>query len=281
MSILISNQSAYLEIIFKNKNKDYGAFELRKNYQNRAGKSLTIALFIITSFLLIQYFSTILFNVNGKKIIDFIDKNEDKVIIKEIVFEKIKTEKPKIDLPTTNKKVPLSGNIVNQNNFVEQVNTSTSSTRIEQTTASSSTTTSSFNGNSASGHGENNNGTGIGAVNSTTTLTNEKETTFEDFAVDALPEFPGGENALIKYLSDKLEYPEKAIQRNKQGKVLIGFVVDKNGKIKDIEVLESMGKECDEEAIRVIRSMPKWKAGSVNGQSVNVKFSVPINFILD
>ena len=201
MSILISNQKAYLEIIFQNKNKAYGAFELRKNYQHRAGKSLLIALFAISSFLLIQYYISNFLKVNGTKLIDLVDQNEDKIIIKEIIYKNIKTENPKPNLPKTNRKTPPSGNIVNRNKFVEQANTSTSSTRIEYTTSSSTTSTSPFNGATTAGNGEKDGGstTETGGTTTTTTMTTEKETNFDEFAVDALPEFPGGEKALLEY----------------------------------------------------------------------------------
>lgn len=97
---------------------------------------------------------------------------------------------------------------------------------------------------------------------------------------ETMPEFPGGETAMRDYLSKHIEYPVMARENGIQGKVYVGFVVDKEGIIKDVKVLKGIGAGCDEEAKRVVSKMPKWTPGKMNGRNVNVKFTVPINFKL-
>lgn len=98
--------------------------------------------------------------------------------------------------------------------------------------------------------------------------------------VDVFPEFQGGQVKMSKFIAKNLHYPEIAKRAGIQGKVLITFVVDKTGKIKNAKVLEGIGTGCDEEALRVINSMPKWKPGKHSGKKVDVQITMPIMFKL-
>lgn len=100
--------------------------------------------------------------------------------------------------------------------------------------------------------------------------------------VDEDPAYPGGMEAFIKFLSSNIHYPERALNKGIQGKCLVGFIVDKEGNIIDVKVLQKVKKcrECDAEAVRVIKLMPQWKPGEINGKPVKCRFQVPINFKL-
>ena len=99
--------------------------------------------------------------------------------------------------------------------------------------------------------------------------------------VEKMPEFPGGQQALFKYLSENVKYPVIAQENGIQGRVICQFVVNKDGSIVDVEVVRSGGDpSLDKEAIRVIKSMPKWKPGKQRGKPVRVKFTVPVSFKL-
>ena len=99
--------------------------------------------------------------------------------------------------------------------------------------------------------------------------------------VESMPEFPGGQQALFKYLSENVEYPVIAQENGIQGRVICQFVVNKDGSIVDVEVVRSGGDpSLDKEAVRVIKSMPKWKPGKQRGKAVRVKYTVPVNFKL-
>ena len=98
--------------------------------------------------------------------------------------------------------------------------------------------------------------------------------------VEQMPEFNGGEEAMNKFLDKNLEYPQMAKEQGIQGKVWIGFIVDKFGNVTNVEVLRGIGGGCDEEAQRVVKMMPRWKPGMQSGKPVTVKFRFPINFTL-
>ena len=107
----------------------------------------------------------------------------------------------------------------------------------------------------------------------------ENDTVFQ--VVDEMPEFPGGEKALMDYVSNNVKYPQEAKDKNIAGRVFIGFVVEKDGSINEVKVLRGIGGGCDEEAVRVIKSMPKWKPGIQKGKPVRVSFQMPFVFKLD
>lgn len=98
--------------------------------------------------------------------------------------------------------------------------------------------------------------------------------------VEEMPTFPGGENKLFEFLQKNIKYPPIARENGISGRVYVTFVVDKEGKIKDAKVVRGIGGGCDEEALRVVRAMPDWNIGKQNGRPVSVQYNLPINFIL-
>ncbi len=97
---------------------------------------------------------------------------------------------------------------------------------------------------------------------------------------EQMPEFPGGVNALIDHVGRNVVYPEKAKEKEIEGRVFVGFVVEKDGSISDVKVLRGIGGGCDEEAVRIISAMPKWKPGMQDGKPVRVSYQIPIHFKL-
>ncbi len=98
--------------------------------------------------------------------------------------------------------------------------------------------------------------------------------------VEQMPEFPGGQDAMIKFLGENIKYPEEARKQGISGRVFVTFVVEADGEITNIELLRGIGSGCDEEAMRVISIMPKWKPGYQRGVPVRVRFNLPIKFTL-
>jgi periplasmic protein TonB len=99
--------------------------------------------------------------------------------------------------------------------------------------------------------------------------------------VEVSPEYPGGPARMKDFLWANLEYPERAIFQNAQGTVFVAFVVEPNGEITNTDVLRGVSEEIDQEAIRVIKKMPKWKPGLVEGEPVRVRLTIPVRFILE
>ena len=97
---------------------------------------------------------------------------------------------------------------------------------------------------------------------------------------EVMPEFPGGTQALFKFISENLEYPQHAIDGQIEGRVVVQFVVDKTGKVGNIQVVRSIDKLLDQAAIDVVRALPAWKPGMQNGKPVNVRYTLPVSFKL-
>ncbi len=109
----------------------------------------------------------------------------------------------------------------------------------------------------------------------------KEEATEEIFVVvEEMPEFPGGQSALMKYLSENIRYPVIAQENGIEGRVICSFVVERDGSITDVQVVRGVDPSLDREAVRVIQSMPKWKPGKQRGKPVRVRFTLPIVFRL-
>jgi TonB family protein len=99
--------------------------------------------------------------------------------------------------------------------------------------------------------------------------------------VDVMPEFPGGEKAMMQFIVDNITYPQSAKDKNIQGKVYVSFVVEKDGSVDQVKVMRSIGGGCDEEAVRVVKAMPKWVPGKKDGKNVRVNYVLPFVFKLN
>ena len=98
--------------------------------------------------------------------------------------------------------------------------------------------------------------------------------------VEQMPMYPGGDAALMGYLRDNIHYPTVAAENGVQGRVVVGFVVERDGSITDVNILRGVDPSLDREAMRVVKSMPKWTPGKQNGSAVRVKYQVPVSFRL-
>ena len=98
--------------------------------------------------------------------------------------------------------------------------------------------------------------------------------------VEEMPSFPGGEQKLLEYVAKNVKYPQIARESGIKGRVFISFVVEPDGSVSNVKVLRGIGGGCDEEAMRVVKSMPKWKPGKQRGKAVRVSYMLPVNFQL-
>lgn len=110
----------------------------------------------------------------------------------------------------------------------------------------------------------------------------EEEEVMQIFSVvEEMPSFPGGDPGRIKYLSENIQYPQMAKESGIQGTVYITFVVERDGSVTDVRILRGIGGGCDEEAIRVVKNMPRWAPGKQRGKPVRVQYNLPIKFQLN
>ena len=109
---------------------------------------------------------------------------------------------------------------------------------------------------------------------------NEKKNNVYFEEVDEMPEYPGGKEGLFKFISENVQYPEKAKKEAITGKVFVSFVIDKDGSVTDVKIARSVNPELDDEAVRVVKKLKKWTPGKKDGEVVKVGFTMPIKFAL-
>jgi periplasmic protein TonB len=244
------------EIVFKSRNKEYGAYVLRNKYRKYTTISLIIAIFIIGA--VVAY----------PVIAAYINKN--RMIIENKTVETEMLNAPKAEQPPPPPPPPPPPDVVQQQRFVAPVVTSDS---VETTMATQDDLSAKPNVEAPAEE--------IIEVVETKTQVIEQEAPKEIFTVvEEQPSYPGGDDARVKFLQANIKYPEEAKELGTQGKVFVTFVVEVDGSITDVKVLRGIGAGCDEEAIRVVKSMPKWVPGKQRGVPVRVQFNLPIKFTL-
>ena len=265
-----------LDIIFDNRNKSYGAYELRKNYHKRIRNALFIAVtgvLVVVSIPLLASLNETTVTHTKPPIIEFKDiplpidpvlKIEPPISsppVKEIDLTSVKSVIPEIvpDEKADDKELMKDQDELKKGNIGK-----TDHDGSDDVTDMIDVPI------------------GNGLVGETIVETTPAlETILETTVVDQLPEFPGGEDELIKFLTENMNYPELAREKGTEGRVVIGFVVNKEGVIDELKLKRGIGDGCDNEAIRVVNKMPKWKPAKFNGKPVSVYFDLPIQFALE
>jgi len=262
----IFNQQ-WIDVVFSGRNKEYGAYQLRKDNGRNAGKALLIACIV---FVLIISANTIINFITG-----FIPKAKEKVKITNVVLAP-----PPVDI----KKPPPPPPPEPPKPKVDQVRFPPPVVRPDVEVKEKPPTIEDLK---VADPGQKNiKGDAKADVTIDEPVGNaDKKVTEDDpnkifTAVEQNPEFPGGLDAFYKYLGKTIRYPAVARENNTQGRVVVQFVCERDGSLTDIKVVRSIGDGCDEEAIRVVKNSPKWKPGIQNGRPVRVMYSVPINFTL-
>jgi periplasmic protein TonB len=255
------------EVVFENRNKLYGAYALRKSYDSHLIKAILGSL----AFFLLLYFGLYLKSA-------IVPASHPIVIDDPIVFEKGNIEIV-IELPPP-PQAPVTR---------VQPRTDHGELQIVARPPQPIVVTPPSQPASVTPPGT---GTVETAITPPGTITGTNTITFPPVEVDPpepatienlqfMPEFPGGMDALEQYLQNNLEYPDQAYSIGLTGRVVVSFVIGKDGVIKDIKILQSLGFGCDEEAKRVVERMPKWKPGKQNGRDVAVRYTLPIRFALN
>jgi len=247
------------EILFKKKNKAYGAYILRKKYNVNVCIGLFISSVIVASVSVYAYVKSINItndNLNyelQQEIVDYEQfnmlKNIDSLQVKEPPIKKkvVRSEEKKIVVVDTIKPETDTLRVVKLPD--EKIDSLKNDSLAYSDTARAGSA----------------NGTEFGSIYT---------------KVDELPQFPGGDQALSQYLHQNTHYPEEARKKNISGIVQIEFVIKKNGDIDKIAIKKSVNKLLDAEAIRVVKSFPKWKPGKRKGNAVNVLLVLPFKYML-
>lgn len=258
------SQADYLDILFDNRNKKYGSYELRKHYDNRAA----MALFTVMSLCIALGAYALLHE--EKALSNYIERHcYDSITVSQIPIAPLK---PKIEqpAPVTAAVKPTVANpiakivpdekVIDPPKTVDEMKDKESGLVDAEGSKEGTVVATSKNTNT----------TGGGAETSTET---NKILTYSE----VLPSFNGD---LIAYLQKNLQYPSFAKENNIEGRVTVQFVVNEDGSIGNAIIKKGIGGGCNEEALRVIMNMPKWKPGMQNGRPVKVYYTLPITFML-
>lgn len=269
---LISN--AWCDLVFEGKNQAYGAYKLRKGTSKRNLWSIIIVLIAA-----VAIFSAI-------AIKNVIEANQKVAVTTAVELSKIdktpKVEKkkaaPKIEQPKVVEKVKSSikftAPVIKDDSEVKPEEEMKTQEDLQKT----KTTIGAF---TVVGNDEID-GEVLKAkeeIAQPEPPKNEEENKVFD-VVEEQPSFPGGQGALMSWLHDNIKYPVVAAENGIQGKVIVQFIVGKNGSISNVKVLRSVDPSLDKEAVRVVSNMPNWTPGKQNGASVNVRFTLPVTFRL-
>ena len=268
-------KSDFLDIVFNGRNKAYGAYELRRSYAKRLTMAL-VGVAIGTAVIA----GAVILSQKLKK-----DAPEEKFVQTEISLEEVKApeeEKP-IEPPPPPPPKQEPPPQVEMKQFTPPVIKKDEEVPDEQTMKSQEELVKSDVQISIADVKGTNEETGVDIA----TLQEHKVIVQEEVVeekvfeiVEQPPSFPGGEAAMYEWLSKNINYPVIAQENNIQGRVTCQFVVGRNGEIEDVRVVRGVDASLDKEAIRVIRSMPKWIPGKQGGNAVKVRYTLPVQFKL-
>jgi protein TonB len=271
---LIDN--SWVDLVFEGKNQTYGAYTLRKDTGKRNLKALILTVVTIVAIMLLVAAKVAIENeLNSHVAIEtdvelskLAQKKEAKVERKEPVKVQVEqqvVEKVKSSVKFTAPEIKKDEEVNPEDEIKSQDDLSKTNTAIGAFDVK---------GNDEEA-GE--------VLKAQQVVVDEKpaeeETKVFD-VVEQMPSFPGGDAALMQYLSSHIKYPVVAEENGIQGRVIATFVVERDGSITDVKVVKSVDPSLDKEAIRVLKSMPKWIPGKQNGSAVRVKFTVPVTFRL-
>jgi len=257
--------SEWCELVFDSKNHEYGAFELRKNSSKRHFRALLIAsivfvLLVSTPVLLRQIMpKTVEKDISVRTLSDIkLDKPKEENILKEV---------PPPPPPMRNT-IKFTPPVIKPDEMVSEEEQPVMQKEVIETKAAVS--------NVAFDKGTDDVAAPVAIAN--TEITEETDQPF--VIVEQMPQFPGGEKEMMKFIRNNLKYPSIAQENGISGTVIVNFVVDREGKISLIKIIRGIGGGCDEEAIRVLKKMPAWNPGKQGGKAVLVSFTMPVKYIL-
>lgn len=264
------NSAEWLELVFEGKNKNYGAFRMR-NTSGKRHRNAMILVFLFVCF--IALLPTLIKTIESlrppREIID--EKREladlqkiEEMVKKENIVEQQNAPPPpplkstiQFTVPEiTDEEIPEDQGLRSQDDVVE---------------AKQAISIANVIGN------DDENGVDIKDLDQHAVVVEAEILS----SVEVMPQFPGGEEEMMRYIASNLRYPTMAMEMGVEGRVVVRFVVNKNGEVSSVEVIRSLDPACDKEAMRVIKSMPKWIPGRQGGRAVSVYYNIPIVYKLN
>ena len=264
------SSSEWCDLIFSGKNKAYGAYQLRE----KSPKRHNIAVILVIVIALIGFSIPTLIKMATPKQKEVMTEvtTLSKLAEPEIKQEEMKRVEPVAPPPPALKSsIKFTAPVIKKDEEVHEDNEIKSQEELTSTKVAISIAD--VKGNDEA------NGKDIADLKQVVTQAEpEPEKVFD--MVEQMPTFPGGQQELMSYLGKNIKYPTIAQENGTQGRVIIQFVVERDGSITDVRVARGVDPYLDKEAVRVVKSMPKWIPGKQNGKAVRVKFTVPVMFRL-
>ncbi|RDV14114.1 energy transducer TonB [Pontibacter diazotrophicus] len=262
------------DIVFEGRNKAYGAYLLRKLYNNHITKAAIIATVLFLLFISIPL------------IAKMIEGEEEEVVVERIVTEVDLAPPPPIDEatpppppppppdlppppPPVRATVKYTPPVVKRDEEVQQEEEIPDVEVLEEVDAGIETV-----------EGDPDAPMDLGEIDGTSDVVAEVVEEKPYTYVEQMPEFPGGETEMLRYLGKNIRYPAAAQRAGIEGIVVLSFVISRTGEISEIEVIKNLGGGTDEEAVRVVKSMPKWTPGKQNGRTVPVRYTLPVRYTI-
>jgi len=268
------NSSEWTDIIFEDRNKEYGAYKLRATSSKRHIVAFVMAVVFVGIVSALPAFldavkpnKEVTANIDDSFELSQLDNPEDQVEEEDIIRQE--TAPPPPPLKAT---IQFTPPVITQDDKVDEEKEMKSIEELAESKVQISI---------ANVEGSDDaNAVDIAELKEHKVIVEEKEPEKPFQSVEQMPQFPGGELELLKYVRDNLRYPTIAAENGVEGQVVIRFVVSKDGSVTDAEILRSLDPSCDKEALRVVRSLPKWVPGKQNGRNVAVYYTLPVRFQL-
>ena len=246
------------DTVFAQRHKDYGAYDLRRDYSRRFGLAMVLAI----AFFVVVVGTPFVVSKIGTK-----EKEPDKVKIVDVNLDLFQEDQPE-EPPPPPEVVPPPQPQIETVQFVaveaadEPVEAPPPTQEVLSETTASTTTQE---------------GQKIDAPPPPPPV---EEPTYDLAAVQEQPDFPGGMAKMYAYLQKNTKYPDMEFDAGIQGKVYVEFVVERDGSVEDVKIRRGVSPGLDKEALRAVKSMPKWSPGKMNGKAVKVRFTIPVDFKL-
>ncbi len=270
----------WIDLIFEGKNKEYGAYELRKASAKRHNRAMLVILIVLLAIALLGLLANTVLKQSEARPEDMVeqtlvdysaDEQEDEELEEE--QQRVEEQQPEAlpeEILNTVKATELQ--ITRDEEVVEEIK---SQDELKETDTAVGTTD----------FDKGTDDLNVVREHKEEIIVEEKKPEpVEDNkvfdVVEQKPQFPGGEAALLKYVSEHIRYPAMAQENNIQGRVIVQFVVTKTGNVGEVKVVRGKDPDLDKEAVRVVKSLPKFVPGKMNGHAVNVWYTLPIQFKL-
>ena len=267
------------DIVFEGKNKDFGAYEMRKKSDGRHNKAMIIVVIAVV----VIFFALRLVNLALEKAAaNIVDEASQEIVQVDMGEQEEPEEEEEMVQIEEEKPEALPEEILNTMKVTELQIANDEDVKAEDEINSQDELQESQTAFGSTDFDKGTDDLNVVREHKDEIIVEKKEPVKEEVfvAVEQMPQFPGGDAELMKFLSKNIKYPTMAMENNIQGRVVVQFVVTKTGAIGEVKVIRSVDRDLDREAIRVCKSLPNFIPGKMNGQAVNVWYTLPVNFKL-